>query len=86
MPDWGSLGPDQAPCCASIIEREHQLLVCRRPLQKRHRGLWEFPGGTLWEGESDLEGARRELLALPLAPSDRRYVAFRRAGGGKGDG
>jgi len=25
-----------------------------------------------------------ELLSLPLAPGDRRYVAFRRDGGGKG--
>jgi 8-oxo-dGTP pyrophosphatase MutT (NUDIX family) len=125
---------------ASVIERDHRLLVCRRPLHKRHGGLWEFPGGKVREGESDLEAARRELweelgvevtgvgpvafsvpdpgsdfvieflpvairgepeclehmavewreeeelLSLPLAPSDRRYVAFRRDGGGKGGG
>jgi hypothetical protein len=29
---------------------------------------------------------RRELSSLPLAPSDRRYLAFRRGGGGKGGG
>ena len=28
--------------------------------------------------------AEEELLSLPLAPSDRRYVAFRRDGGGDG--
>ncbi len=57
---------------ASVIERDHRLLVCRRPLHKRHGGLWEFPGGKVREGESDLEAARRERS--PLAPSDRRYL------------
>ena len=46
---------------ASVIRREGRLLVGRRPLHKRHGGLWEFPGGKVKEGESDLEAARREL-------------------------
>jgi len=80
---------------ASVIERDQKLLVCRRPVHKRHGGLWEFPGGKVQKGESDLEAARRELreeLAVEVtgvgavAPSDRRYVAFRRDGGGKGEG
>jgi 8-oxo-dGTP diphosphatase len=80
---------------ASVIERDHRLLVCRRPLDKRHGGLWEFSGGKVREGESDLEAARRELreeLAVEVtgvgavAPSDRRYVAFRRDAGGEGGG
>jgi hypothetical protein len=29
---------------------------------------------------------RRELSSLTLAPSDRRYLVFRRDGGGKGGG
>ena len=106
--------------------------MCRRPFHKRHGGLWEFPGGKVGDGESDLEAARRELkeeldvvvtevgpvelsvadpgsdfvieflpveiegeprclehvslewrreeelLEVQLAPSDRRYVRFRR--------
>jgi hypothetical protein len=43
---------------ASVIERDQRLLVCRRPLHKRHGGLWEFPGGKVREGESDLEAVR----------------------------
>jgi 8-oxo-dGTP pyrophosphatase MutT (NUDIX family) len=35
--------------------------VCRRPLDKRHGGLWEFPGGKCELGESDAESAEREL-------------------------
>ncbi len=46
---------------ACIIERHGRLLVCQRPVRKRHGGLWEFPGGKLEEGETALDGARREL-------------------------
>lgn len=37
-------------------------MVCRRPPEKRHGGLWEFPGGKLEPGEDHLAAARRELL------------------------
>ena len=46
---------------ASVIQRNQRLLVCQRPRHKRHGGLWEFPGGKVKDGESDLEAARREL-------------------------
>ncbi len=55
---------------AAVIRREDRYLVGRRPLPKRHGGLWEFPGGKLHEGESTLDAARRELaeeLALDVA-------------------
>lgn len=46
---------------AAVLSRGEQLLVCQRPPQKRHGGLWEFPGGKVEEGETDVEAARREL-------------------------
>lgn len=46
---------------AAVIADGDRFLVCRRPLSKRHGGLWEFPGGKLEAGESDLDAARREL-------------------------
>ncbi|HET7459476.1 MAG TPA: NUDIX domain-containing protein, partial [Gemmatimonadaceae bacterium] len=46
---------------AAVVRRGGRLLVCQRPAHKRHGGLWEFPGGKLEEGESILDGARREL-------------------------
>ena len=51
------------PICvlASVIQRDGCLLVGQRPRHKRHGGLWEFPGGKVKDGESDLEAARREL-------------------------
>jgi 8-oxo-dGTP pyrophosphatase MutT (NUDIX family) len=46
---------------AAVISRGDELLVCQRPLDKRHGGLWEFPGGKCEPGESDADAARREL-------------------------
>ncbi len=46
---------------AAVIRRDDAFLVCRRPLHKRHGGLWEFPGGKLEAGESLIEAAHREL-------------------------
>jgi 8-oxo-dGTP diphosphatase len=55
---------------AAVVERHGRYLLGRRPAEKRHGGLWEFPGGKLDPGESVLEAARRELaeeLALAVA-------------------
>ena len=46
---------------ASVIRRNGQLLLCQRPNEKRHGGLWEFPGGKVEPGESDLAASGREL-------------------------
>ena len=49
------------PVLAAVVRRGESFLLARRPAQKRHGGLWEFPGGKLEEGESLLDAARREL-------------------------
>ena len=46
---------------ASVIARDSNYLICKRPLHKRHGGLWEFPGGKIRDGESNFDAARREL-------------------------
>jgi len=46
---------------AAVIRRGDRYLLCQRPAQKRHGGLWEFPGGKLEAGEALLDAARREL-------------------------
>lgn len=46
---------------AAVIQNDHRYLVCQRPAEKRHGRLWEFPGGKVEPGETDLEAARREL-------------------------
>jgi mutator protein MutT len=47
---------------AAVVVRNDRYLVCQRPPQKRHGGLWEFPGGKLEAGETLLMAAQRELL------------------------
>jgi 8-oxo-dGTP pyrophosphatase MutT (NUDIX family) len=44
-----------------VISRGDRLLVCQRPPEKRHGGLWEFPGGKCEAAESDRDAITREL-------------------------
>jgi len=46
---------------AAVVRLEERYLLGRRPDEKRHGGLWEFPGGKLDPGESMADAARREL-------------------------
>jgi 8-oxo-dGTP diphosphatase len=46
---------------AAVVRQDDRYLVCQRPAEKRHGGLWEFPGGKLEVGESLLDAAHREL-------------------------
>ena len=46
---------------AAVIERDGRLLLGLRPAEKRHGGLWEFPGGKLDGTETAAEAAHREL-------------------------
>jgi mutator protein MutT len=57
---WAMLD-DPVRVVASVIGRGDRYLVCRRPVHKRHGGLWEFPGGKCEPGESDADAVRREL-------------------------
>ena len=47
---------------AAVIQRNGSYLVCERPADKRHGGLWEFPGGKLELGETLEDAVRRELV------------------------
>jgi mutator protein MutT len=52
---------DPVRVLAAVIERDGRYLICRRPSNKRHGGLWEFPGGKLELGETLYDAALREL-------------------------
>jgi len=46
---------------AAVLRRQDRVLLCQRPVHKRHGGLWELPGGKLEAGESLHDAAVREL-------------------------
>jgi mutator protein MutT len=45
---------------AAVIEKDGCILIARR-MRGLHAGVWEFPGGTLEEGETYEECLKREL-------------------------
>ena len=64
---------------AAVIEREGRFLLGRRPDEKRHGGLWEFPGGKLDPGENPAGAAGRELdeeLAITVREVGERLLAI----------
>jgi len=68
---------------AAVVEREGRFLLGRRPPDKRHGGLWEFPGGKVGDGESPADAASRELaeeLRLGVTDVGRRLHAIADAG------
>ncbi|KTC97427.1 Mutator protein MutT [Legionella geestiana] len=46
---------------ALIFNAAGEVLIARRPLEKSHGGLWEFPGGKVEAGESDEAACVREI-------------------------
>jgi len=46
---------------AAVIHRDGRYLLALRPFGKRHAGRWEFPGGKVEAGESDVDAMAREL-------------------------
>ncbi|MGH7930324.1 MAG: (deoxy)nucleoside triphosphate pyrophosphohydrolase [Candidatus Binatia bacterium] len=46
---------------AGLIYRDGRLLVCQRRADGAFPLKWEFPGGKVEEGESDVVALRREL-------------------------
>lgn len=45
----------------AIIEQDGAILIARRKQGKQHPGSWEFPGGTLEDGETPEQCLKREL-------------------------
>jgi 8-oxo-dGTP diphosphatase len=45
----------------AVIERNSHILIAKRKRGKMHAGNWEFPGGTVKEGETYKECLKREL-------------------------
>lgn len=46
---------------AALSDGEGRVLLQRRPPDKAHGGLWEFPGGKVERGEDPVAALMREL-------------------------
>src|SRR5262245_61173861 len=46
----------------ALFDAAGRVLIAQRPAGKHMAGRWEFPGGKIDAGESELEALRRELL------------------------
>ena len=46
---------------AAIIERNGQILICRRTAEQSHALKWEFPGGKVEPAETPQQALEREL-------------------------
>ena len=62
----------------ALIDQSGRVLLQRRPADRQHGGLWEFPGGKLEACETAVPGLMREImeeLGLGLAEPDLAWLA-----------
>jgi len=45
-----------------VLDRQGRVLIAKRPDHLHQGGLWEFPGGKVYEGETVEQALKRELL------------------------
>ena len=59
---------------AFIVNENGEVLICKRPQNKKQAGLWEFPGGKIEKGESPEQALIREIqeeLACEITPIEK---------------
>ncbi len=64
---------------AALRDAEGRWLMHRRPPQKHHGGLWEFPGGKVENDEFPIVALARELseeIGISVKPGDFAPLAF----------
>ena len=54
--------PDRLVVVAAVIEQAGRFLVARRLEHTHLAGYWEFPGGKVHHGETQIDALQRELL------------------------
>jgi len=70
------------------MRSDGRILMHRRPLEKHHGGLWEFPGGKVEPGEFPAHALARELaeeLGIVLDPAELSPVRFAQSDRATGD-
>lgn len=56
-----AVAPPVPVVAAALMDTQGAVLIAERPPGKPLAGRWEFPGGKVVAGESDLEALAREL-------------------------
>lgn len=67
----------------ALNRADDQWLMHRRPLEKHHGGLWEFPGGKVEDAEFPVKALIRELgeeLGITVESMDCEPVGFAEEG------
>lgn len=79
--------PTYIPVVAAAIRGgDGRWLMHRRPLNKQHGGLWEFPGGKVEKGETPRNALVRELreeLGISVPPGHLKAAVFAESDGAK---
>tara|TARA_B100001059_G_scaffold155601_1_gene155186 strand:- start:1248 stop:1640 length:393 start_codon:yes stop_codon:yes gene_type:complete len=52
---------DPLRAVAGVLRRDGMILIGKRRIDDNYGGLWEFPGGKVEQGESDVDCLRREI-------------------------
>ena len=77
--------PTWVPVVAAALSAENGLwLMQRRPPEKHHGGLWEFPGGKVEKGETPQNALVREVkeeLGIVIKATDIEPVTFAQSEG-----
>ena len=63
----------------ALCAGDGRWLMHRRPFEKHHGGLWEFPGGKVEDAEIPVKALIRELreeLGIRIDPRDCSPIAF----------
>ncbi len=79
--------PPHLTVTAAVIQRDGKVLLAQRPSKGLLGGLWEFPGGTMEEGDDGLEAClKREIkeeigvdikVGVPFGVYQHAYTHFR---------
>lgn len=78
------LSPILTVVAAALVDPDGRVLLAKRPADKQHAGMWEFPGGKIDPGETPEVALIRELTeeldisvsAACLAPATFATVAL----------
>lgn len=71
------MGVQELKVVAALIKKGEKLLLCQRKEEDSFGLLWEFPGGTIQEGETQKEALIREIreeIGLEIEPGELKEV------------